>query len=531
MLGAIASIILALLIGNFGTLRIDHVNIERRGSFPVAADDSMATDIFKTFPPPAPVMSGLNKTVFSLDWLRIKPGDCKAGMLSTVGRICVNLAPSPTSKTDNIRLPFFMPSIRAAAFFTVTADVSRTIFSSGWLRIAPDDCIESIEVNGVDVSAVRHTKPHLRCWQKIYNIDLSSYLSYGSNKVKLNFIDHGGKYGTDVIPFYSYPGIVMMVALAGISIKLLYTLFCKWVPPLQMVALRRYMGICSMSLSGVFTMFLLQAIVEGKWTWMPENNPLAHHLPQLAIEFMPIPFMFILWLRVVERDGPFTLRFSPLACALASMAFIITEELANQPNLVEIFFAASIIIGLFVMVPFGECLWRAILSPRSTLVAIAGATAACNYYWLLYTIWRPMCGWTTKMTYYTLRAFGANASTATGNWGDASFVLLSPHYTIEVYPGCSGLEGIFILLFLLSVFVLYDWDHFKTRRLLLRYALGIIFMFFVNVLRITSLFTLGYWAHDPHAWMWVQSLKGAPAFMFHTYVGWVFYLIAIVIFI
>src|SRR5258706_13246147 len=104
-------------------------------------------------------------------------------------------------------------------------------------------------------------------------------------------------------------------------------------------------------------------------------------------------------------------------------------------------------------------------------------------------------------------------------------MLGSANFAVQLQPPCSGLEGIFLFMFLLSGMILLDWQWFKRFRLLDIYLVAIVFMFFVNALRITVYVIIGHWANAPDAGEFAQSLGDLPLAMFHSLAGGVLYLI------
>lgn len=151
----------------------------------------------------------------------------------------------------------------------------------------------------------------------------------------------------------------------------------------------RLLAIGGMSLSGVFTLLVVKVFWEGKWTWLIVYDRLGSHLPQLAVEFLPVPLAFLLWLRLVERERALPLRLSPLWILLSLAfysAFTAATRLAGSPQVVqewfflrEILFGAGVVAGLFATVPFRGCLERMRHSPRLTVVAIVAAASACTW--------------------------------------------------------------------------------------------------------------------------------------------------------
>ncbi len=50
------------------------------------------------------------------------------------------------------------------------------------------------------------------------------------------------------------------------------------------------------------------------------------------------------------------------------------------------------------------------------------------------------------------------------------------HFTVIIYPGCSGMEGVFIFCFLFSVILLLDWHLFSKWHVFEIYAWGMMYM-------------------------------------------------------
>ncbi|MDE3059768.1 MAG: exosortase/archaeosortase family protein [Pseudomonadota bacterium] len=299
-----------------------------------------------------------------------------------------------------------------------------------------------------------------------------------------------------------------------------------WLESSAGIAAQRYLSIGSQSLAAVLTLFILNAF-QGGWTWMQHvRDGLARHILQLPAEFVPIPFAFLLWVRLMERERPFVLRFSPFFGALGIACLAAIPQLLAFPDLRQYLFGAAVVSSLFVLVSFADCLGRMIRQPRPAIVAILAASAACNYYWLMRTLWAQMIGWTAHTVHVILRFYGAAAFAMPHPKWQGSFIIGSHYFRASVNPGCNGLEGIFLFNFLLSVMLLLDWQLFRRRSLILLYGLGVIYMFFVNAIRITVLFSIGYWAYRPDAWPFMWHFRGATLEMFHSYEGWVFYLIA-----
>lgn len=292
-------------------------------------------------------------------------------------------------------------------------------------------------------------------------------------------------------------------------------------------AIRRYLTVGGAALAGVLAPFAVQAL-KGNWHWVGVER--VQHVVPHVVEFLPVPVAFLLWLRIAERDGELALSFSPFFCALSVAGFAAGQELETGSRLWPFAFATGVIAALFILAPCGECLRRMIRQLRPVVVAAVAATAVCNYYWLSRMLARTTVSWTTAEVYALLTAFGVNAIAYRDTSYPAALVISSHQFSLEVFADCSGWEGVFLFNFLLSVMLLINWQLYRRRSILLLYALGIIYMFGINALRIAAIFTVGYWAYRPDAWEWVHSMRGTPLSQFHTYAGWFVYLAAFQLF-
>ena len=459
---------------------------------------------------------------------------CFPGLLKVGDHVCVELKKSyyyPTPKP--ITLPYSENSVPDSHFFTIRADADYGRFSSSWIRIDPDTCLTSVAVNGVDIDAIRKAPIESLCWDKSVEVDLSPALKPGRNKLEINIHDVGVRYGANVKGLFSH-GMGTLLACSLITAFIsFYFFYISHIASDKRAVVTRYVSVVCISLPVVLTLFFLQAIVEERWSWMANHDEIASHLSQMAVQFFAIPFVFLLWLRAVEREKPIDLKFSPLACAISSIAFTLAQEVTSNLIIFQCFLGFAIVSGLFVLVPFREFLQRVKSNPKPTFAAVIASTCAMNYYLLMHSIWDWMVDYTSKIVLVMLKVFLNDVSTSTGTKDGVRFFtnVISPYFNISVYSGCNGLEGIFLFVFMLSVLFLYDWEFYKNRRFFLRYFLGVIFMFFINALRISMFFMLGYVANNPASWSWLHAFTGAPLTLFHSYVGWVFYLIAFMIFI
>jgi len=291
--------------------------------------------------------------------------------------------------------------------------------------------------------------------------------------------------------------------------------------PAALAARRLWRAGCA-SFAAVAAIFVIHAVF-GDWTWMQHLG--RHFASQIAVEFLPVPVMFFLWLRAVENGKPWVLSFSPFFCAVSVACFVLAQEMGRDYDMQQVLFGWGVVASLFVMVPFWKVLRTVITSPRPAICAVLGASAACNYYYFMRTIWTNMRDWTSHAAANILHAAGVPVvAELHPKW--QSVILTGPHIHVEVNPGCNGLEGIFLFNFMLSVMLLVDWQLFRRCSIVMLYAFGVAYMFLMNALRISVFYSVGLWTWQPGVPPWVASLRVAPMLLFHSYIGWTFYLIA-----
>ncbi len=293
-----------------------------------------------------------------------------------------------------------------------------------------------------------------------------------------------------------------------------------------MLHLRRVCKSGGVSLAIALAYFAFCAL-NGEWHFVQVH---AQHVAPRAVEFAPIPIMFILWVRAVEQKTPFQLRFSPIATGLCALALVLMNSNIDAAPLPRCTFLAAILSSLFVFVPFKQVIRQITQNKRLSVVALIGATSAVNYYWLMLTIWFAMCRWTTMGAYALLKLLDLNAVAVVHPITDTTIALISRYFQVWVNIGCNGLEGVFLFNFMLAATLLFDWKLLHKYSITLLFCTGVLYMFLMNVLRITVFFIIGYWAYKPGAWSFMHLLQGAPLALFHSYVGWVFYLFAFALF-
>ena len=140
----------------------------------------------------------------------------------------------------------------------------------------------------------------------------------------------------------------------------------------------------------------------------------------------------------------------------------------------------------------------------------------------IHYIWPFLSSAVTMIVYQLLRLLGFDMF-----MGADQYTISHPLFSARVAAACSGLEGIFLFIFLFSLIVIVDWGSYSVRKALLIYLLGILYMFLLNVLRVMVFFAAAIWATK----QWGEG-QASQLFVwfFHANVGWIFYLIGIALF-
>jgi exosortase/archaeosortase family protein len=277
---------------------------------------------------------------------------------------------------------------------------------------------------------------------------------------------------------------------------------------------------------------------------------------ELAVSLFPIPVCFMLWLRIAQRQTMAIYKpLSVIMCCTSIIAFASLMYIPFKWRLeVEVL---GILAGCFAMVSVRECALQLIRDIKLTLVLLVGMFPAIMYFKIQEHLWTKVCHATAHVVDFILqRLIGLHVyvyesqrpvmyrlirhhyrngeikiTTKKIPAGDKIVTMQSDTFGIKLFPACSGMEGVFLFMFLLSCVLLIDWQIFKKRSVIDLYLMGFIYMFMVNAIRISGLFVFGHYAWQPDASHAMQLSRGVPIHVFHTWVGWVIYLVAFFIFV
>lgn len=255
-------------------------------------------------------------------------------------------------------------------------------------------------------------------------------------------------------------------------------------------------------------------------------------VPELFGQFVPFLIALFIWLSAMHRLSALRLSLQPALLGLSAAAFIVSLALFGNRDYApfrELGIQIGVFAGMFAFVSGGQYWHYIALSPARFSFAVAAALCSKLYYLSSTFFWERMCQAAAILVGYILDPFIPNLD-VTSRIG-APIIVASRHFGLEIYEPCSGLEGIFLFFFLLLAMFIVDWPLFKGRKWWLLFPFGVVYIFLFNGLRIASIFVLGHWAWQPSASAWQASFRTTPVEIFHSYAGWVYYLVAFAIFV
>jgi hypothetical protein len=127
-------------------------------------------------------------------------------------------------KSDaNIEFPYSFKG-KSNQIYHYKATLSTSALSSKYLKIVPDDCLESLSINYADIP-ITHLKG--RCsWQHGFSIDLSKYLDKKENTISLHVKNKDGVGGLNLIALQDYDSLSYRIisSIMILSLLILVTL-------------------------------------------------------------------------------------------------------------------------------------------------------------------------------------------------------------------------------------------------------------------------------------------------------------------
>ncbi len=256
---------------------------------------------------------------------------------------------------------------------------------------------------------------------------------------------------------------------------------------------------------------------------------------KIFYSIIPLTIAFIVFMILLEKQQtPLSFVFQKKAALINGMFwtfFLIFSR--NLDPLVETFGKEALTllwygIGLIVFVSsflvllnFKELYEKIIRHPAEVYFSFFAGSLFLLFHLANRYLWSWLAAFITIVVYTLLNFVGFDMQPA------ESRHLHHPLFFASIDASCSGLEGIFLFIFLFSLILLVDWEKYTPKKAALIYLAGIVYMLFLNILRITIFFMGAVWASD----IWGQSSASEVfIWLFHANIGWVFYVVGIVIF-
>lgn len=433
-----------------------------------------------------------------------------------------------------VEVPFRGSEKEAADHFRASAVLWRSPLDSGLVRIRPDDCIETVMVNQTTLHIAQDTPGSARCWPNSYVLDLSHELRIGRNVLSLYLNNRGGVYGIDIIPMYSQTSLIAIAVFSWLAVYVGTGAMCAHSHWLR--------GLCNTSAGRAAIAafvpslgpFLMASTILNNWDDFALSD---HAAPTLLAAILPAIALLCLFNRLGDR--PLAMRPSwPCAALSVGLLAVASTMLAGQWTNATIkgIALSGAFAGFFASVPVRPFLHRARQAPRAVAIAVI-ATLSPHVYWALnLLLWGQMAEATGAIVRALLWITGLSTTTYKGEkTGDDGVVLdyhvyvASQEFSIQIGAWCSGLEGVSLFVFLLSVFVLFDWSIFsKVKHLWVIYVLTVPFVLAVNAARIAGLFMYAVW--NVRKYGHTQAVM-ATVDAFHSNIGWVVYTLAFAVFL
>jgi len=317
------------------------------------------------------------------------------------------------------------------------------------------------------------------------------------------------------------------------NLKKIKDSYHRIMPPSLGPGLPYYLRVGFVPVMGLIVLLALKWIERG-YIQPFEDDGGIDFVPAPVIYLLSLPAGFLFWLYALREEKHFALSFSPIAALLSAAGFIIAASLKMTTHHWEITACAlaACIAGCFIFISFKEFYRHAFRDQCKALIALIAMGSSAAYSAMDYHMWQRMAFSAASSSKWLLEIFGIDitASVTKHKGQHSAATLTSENFTILVYQPCSGLEGIFLFTFLLSIVILLDWKLFKGIHFIETYLIGFIFMYLANVLRISSLFVFGHIAHAPDASPLLASMQGMPVHIFHSFIGQIYYLLVFMVF-
>ncbi len=148
--------------------------------------------------------------------------------------------------------------------------------------------------------------------------------------------------------------------------------------------------------------------------------------------------------------------------------------------------ASTFLSALLVMAPAGA--WLRVLRQQWTniVLALAAGTAVWVAGLAIQNLWRPLAAGTLRLSALLLSLVYSGTT-----YDPVQGVVGSDAFMVEIYPVCSGYEGIALVTVFLSIYLWIFRKQLSFPQAFVLFPIGIVSIWLTNVLRVTALIVVG----------------------------------------
>jgi exosortase/archaeosortase family protein len=263
------------------------------------------------------------------------------------------------------------------------------------------------------------------------------------------------------------------------------------------------------------------------------NPPLSFSNNATMILMLVLFFMFL----VSRGSGPFQLKRGWLALNLVIVGFHLyllhhpgwSKDAGFGRQIIALPYLGHVtslgVLGSSFLVFTGAGWWLRMIKCRPVELCFLGLAVFPHivYPLCLERLWRYSSGMTTTLVAAALKILGYEMIPAA-----EPFALKHSLLSLKIYAPCSGLEGITFFVTVLSLVLMLDHQRFSRTRIVVAYAAGIAYMWFLNVLRILLIFIAGVWVSGESG---REEGTRVAVNLFHANTGWLIYSAGIVLYL
>lgn len=414
------------------------------------------------------------------------------------------------------------------AYARISATVWHSALSSDRIRITPEGCLTRITVNGVSVPNPKGINLIWGCTPRTSIVDLYGYLDAGGNSIELAVTGNGDHPELVVSGVLSQWAVLVIAIFAGAALLLSLSVVLRSLSHREVPltgALAESITLAFVPCLGVLAIWATRVNSHQGPTWFEDCI-----VPTLAGILLPFVLLLRL-LRVQEGERRRSSRYiATVAVSLWAIAYasVCIDETGRSTFGTQALAAFGVTAGFFTHVPFLAFIERMARYPRATVVAAAAALvpyAIANY---KLQLWILLSSGTLSVVRAILWICGIVTTThaeskmnSAGALVKYSAYVSSSDFSVQIGLMCSGLEGVSIMIFLLSCAVLLDWPLFSNaKHLWLPYVLVTIAALAANCIRIAVLFMI---AEALIQLLGRDAAVKATMAAFHSNAGWVVY--------